>query len=194
MIRHASTNSLGQYLSGRQPGISLNERGIIESRQLCENLSGLPIKAVYSSPLERALETAVPLTKLFNLSTIVCEGLDEIDFGSWTNRAFKDLESEPKFRFFNSFRSFTRIPDGETMSEAQLRIVLVLQDLTLLHPEQTIALITHSDLIKSAIAYFSGMPLDMMQRLEISPASVSIIELYQDTAKICLVNHTGAVR
>jgi broad specificity phosphatase PhoE len=194
LIRHASTNSLGQYLSGRQPGVYLNEQGILESNNLCKNLSAVPIKAIYCSPLERAVETAVPLSKLFNLTTVFSKGLMEIDFGSWTNMAFKDLASDPQFQLFNSFRSCTRIPDGESMAEAQLRIVTVLQELTLIHQEQNIAIISHADLIKSVIAYFFGIPLDMMQRIEISPASVSIIELHDDTAKLCLVNNTGPIR
>lgn len=191
LIRHASTDSVGKRLSGRMPGVSLNNEGRRQSEQLAERLKSLPVSAIYSSPLERAVQTAEPISKLFKLPIIISEDFWEIDCGRWTNCEFKEIEDDPEFKLFNTFRSSTPIPGGELMMEAQMRIVKGLQKLRVQHPQQTVAVISHSDLIKSAIAYYAGSSLDMIQRFEISPASVSIIELYDETARIMLVNDIG---
>lgn len=194
LIRHASTYSVGKSLSGRHPGVHLNEEGDFQTHRLCSMLSKVPIDSIYCSPLERALETATPISKLFDIPLSLAEELNEIDFGAWTNKTFEELDNDPQFKLFNTYRSNSRIPHGETMLEAQLRIVNALQNLAFRHPKQTIAIVSHADMIKSAIAFYSGIPLDLMQRIEIAPASVSILELDQDTAKICLINNTGQIR
>ncbi|QJD96825.1 histidine phosphatase family protein [Mucilaginibacter robiniae] len=194
LIRHATTNSVGYRLSGRTPGISLNEEGKAQAQTLAERLTHLPLSAIYSSPLERAVETAEPIAASHQLTSTICEDFLEIDFGQWTNKTFKELESELTFKLFNSFRSYTRIPGGETMTEAQLRIINGFEKLRSQHEQETIAIVSHVDLIKAAITYYAGIPLDLFQRIEISPASVSIIELYEETARITLLNHTGDIK
>jgi len=191
LIRHATTDSVGKRLSGRTPGVSLNAEGQTQAQKLAQRLAGLPIAAIYSSPLERAVETAEPVAKTLQLPTIINEDFLEIDFGKWTNSTFTELQNEPQFRLFNLFRSSTRIPGGELMLEAQARIIAGLQKLCAQHPQETIAVVSHSDLIKAAVAYYAGIHLDMFQRLEISPASISIIQVFEETAQIQLVNSTG---
>lgn len=191
LIRHATTDAVGKRLSGRMKGVHLNEEGRAQAQRLAAQLSALDISVIYSSPLERAIETAESLAKAFNLSVIANDDFFEIDFGEWTNCMFEALEFKPAFKMFNSFRSCTRIPGGEMMIEAQARIISGLQKLSVQHLNKTIAIVSHSDLIKSAIAYFAGIHLDMFQRIEISPASVSMVELYDETARITAVNYTG---
>jgi probable phosphomutase (TIGR03848 family) len=193
LIRHANTDSVGKRLSGRMPGIHLNEQGRKQAQTLAGRLMPLPLTAIYSSPLERAVETAAAIAKAMNLQTIINESFLEIDFGEWTNFLFEELESQPQYQLFNSFRSCTRIPEGELMLEAQARIIGGLQKLYKQHLNETVAIVSHSDLIKSAIAYYAGIHLDLFQRIAISPASVSIIELYDETARILLVNSTGTI-
>lgn len=191
LIRHALTDSVGKRLSGRSSGLFLNDEGRKQAQYLAERLSKTPINAIYSSPLERALETAQLLARSLNLTPILSEDFLEIDFGKWTNCTIDELKSDPQFQLFNTFRSATRIPGGEMMPEAQLRIVAGIEKLRVHYSEKTVAIISHADLIKSAIAYYSGISLDMIQRIEISPASVSIVELYDETARIVLLNETG---
>lgn len=190
LIRHALTDTAGKRLTGRSLGIALNETGRIQAQQLAERLSVFPIEAVYSSPLERAVETASPVAEYFNLPCIISADFNEIDYGSWTDMEIEDLVANPLFRSFNLFRSSTRIPDGEKMSEAQMRIVSGIEKLRVQHPEKTVAIISHADLIKSAIAFYAGIHLDLMMRIVVSPASVSILEIYDDTARIILINST----
>lgn len=194
LIRHATTDAVGKRLSGRSPGMSLNEEGRKQAQQLAQRLAAVPVAAVYSSALERAVQTADPVAKQHNVKTIVHPDFLEIDFGEWTGCGFEELAIQQQFQRFNSFRSCTRIPGGELMMEAQLRIINGLEKLFLQHRSEAIAVVTHSDLIKSAIAYYAGIHLDMFQRIEISPASVSIIEIGEETARILLVNDTGGIK
>ena len=193
LIRHATTDSVGKRLSGRTADVHLNEEGVKQAKELAQRFINLKIDALYSSPLERARETAAPIAELKQLECNVHQHLNEIDFGEWTNLSFDDLKDNAEFGRFNNFRSCTRIPGGELMAEAQLRFINGIEMLSANHTHQTIAIVSHADLIRSCIAYYAGIHLDMFQRIEISPASVSIIELCNDTAKILLLNHTGKI-
>jgi len=191
LIRHATTDSVGKRLSGRTLGVHLNAEGQTQAQQLAQRLDGSAVAALYSSPLERAVQTAEPIATTLKLQTIIQDDFLEINFGDWTNKTFAELQNEHQFNLFNSFRSSTRIPGGELMLEAQTRIVAGLQKLCRQHPHATVAVVSHSDLIKAAVAYYAGIHLDMFQRLEIGPASVSVIQVFAETAQILLVNHTG---
>ncbi|WP_242916200.1 histidine phosphatase family protein [Pontibacter liquoris] len=194
LIRHATNDTVGKRLTGRMAGISLNEEGKTQARKLAERLAGVPLAAVYSSPLERAQETAAPLAASHHLEHTVCEDFIEINFGDWTNVTFEELSGQPAFQRFNTFRSSSRIPGGELMPEAQARMIGGLEKLRAQHSQQTVAVVSHADLIKSAVAYYAGIHLDLFQRIEISPASVSVIEIYDETARILLVNDTGELK
>ena len=191
LIRHALTDGVGKRLSGRADGVMLNEEGCAQAEHLALRLAGLPIAAVYSSPLQRAIETATPIAKLLNLQSIIYHDLVEVDFGEWTNCLIEEVKKQDQFQLFNYFRSCVRIPGGESMLEAQLRMIKALEQLGLQHKHQTIAVVSHGDLIKAAVAHFAGIHLDMFRRIEISPASISIIEVYEETARIMVVNDTG---
>jgi probable phosphomutase (TIGR03848 family) len=191
LVRHATNDTVGKRIAGRIESVHLNEEGKQQSVHLAGRLKHLPISAIYSSPLERAMETAEPLAGLINLPINQHQGLLEIDFGNWTNKTIDELRSIELFHQFNSLRSCTRIPGGEIMIEAQARMINCIQELNAKHPGEMIALFSHADMIKAAIAYYSGIHLDMLQRIEISPASVSILELFNDNAQVLLLNHTG---
>jgi probable phosphoglycerate mutase len=191
LIRHAMTDAAGKKLSGRLACLPLNNEGRQQAQALANRLKGYPVSAIYSSPLDRARETAEYIAEALNLTYLMSDDFMEFDFGKWTNRVIDELKDDDTFRRFNVFRSSTRAPEGELMAEAQLRIVTGLEKLHHLYPGKTIAVVGHADIIKSALLYYLGMPLDFIHRLEISPASVSILELYDDSARISLLNDTG---
>ena len=191
LIRHATTDTVGKKLSGRTAGVHLNEKGKAQAQELAKKLANTSIAAIYSSPLERAVETAEPIATTHQLEIFINNNFLEIDFGAWTNASFETLQNEKQFQLFNSFRSATRIPGGELMLEAQARIVAGMQQLCIQHPDETVAIVSHADLIKAAITYYAGIHLDLFQRIEISPASVNIVEVYEETARVMLVNGGG---
>jgi len=193
LIRHALTDAVGKIISGRMEGVSLSPEGTSQAGKLATRLSRVRVDAIYSSPLERALKTAAPLAGMLKLQPIICEDFNEVDFGEWTNCTLESISHQPAFKLFNSFRSCTRIPGGELMAEAQLRIVKGLEKLRLQHDDQTIVVVTHGDLIKAAVAYYAGIHLDMFQRIEISPASITIIEIHEEIVRLLVINDTGEI-
>jgi probable phosphoglycerate mutase len=194
LIRHATNNTVGKILAGRMAGVFLNEEGLAQAQQLAQRLAHVPIAAIYSSPMERAIQTAEPLAKTLHLDPIICEDFLELDCGAWTSKTYEEVKSDPLFRYFNVFRSGTRIPGGELMLEVQARFITGMQKLYAQHPQQTIAIVSHADAIKAAVAYYAGIHLDLFHRIEISPASVSIIELYDETARLMVINDTGGIK
>ena len=189
LIRHATNDYLNENkIAAWLPGVHLNAEGRKQAAQLAQRLAGEPIRAVYSSPLERARETAEPLAAKLGLNVQISEALGEIRFGEWTDQPVKVLDTNPHWRRWNSFRSGTQAPNGDFMIDAQARIVREMIRLRGEHGSSAVALVTHGDPIKAAVAYFVGAPLDLFLRIEVDPASVSIIRLDEDTARIVRLN------
>jgi probable phosphoglycerate mutase len=191
LIRHGMTDFVDRAIAGWVPGVHLNDKGRAQAARLAERLAGAPIKAIYSSPLERARETAEPISRELGLDVQVIEELGEVVIGEWTGRELSELNNDPLWRRFNSLRSLTRAPGGETQLETQARMIATLERLRERHPDQTIAAVSHGDVIKSAIAHYTGIPLDLFHRIEISVASVSVVEVGDHGPHIFCVNNTG---
>jgi probable phosphomutase (TIGR03848 family) len=188
LVRHGSNDVLGKALAARLPNVHLNAQGREEARRVARALSGKGIQRIFSSPLERATETAEALAEKLGLPVEVNEKIHEIDFGDWSGRSMAELESLPGWKLFNSYRSGTRIPGGETMLEIQSRVVAFLERLRTQEPDGRFAIFSHGDPIKTAIAYYLGVPLDLFTRIEISPGSYSVLRLEQWGPQILGVN------
>jgi probable phosphoglycerate mutase len=192
LIRHGAHDWLGKGIAGRLPGVSLNAAGRAQSDRLADRLAGVPFAAIYASPLERAQETAAPLAARRGLTVETLNDIHEMNFGDWTGKTFAELDAEPLWRPFNTFRSGTRLPGGgETMAEAQLRMVTGMERLRARHPDASVALVGHGDPIRAAVAYFLGVPLDLCARIEIESASVSVAALADWGPRVLRVNDTG---
>lgn len=185
-IRHSEHDYLGRAIAGRLPGVHLNELGREHAEQLAVKVSRLPIDAIYSGPLERVRETAEPICRRFKLPLQVADEFTEIDVGVWQDRAFTDLAQEPLWQRFNSFRSNTAPPGGELMLEVQARVIRKLKELRGQH--RFVAIVTHGDVVRCVMAHFLGMHLDLFFRIEIDPASLSVVELDQDYVIVRLLN------
>jgi len=190
LIRHASCDGLGQTLWGRTPGIRLNDTGSTQAQCLIDRFKNMSLDAIYSSPLERALQTATMIAESMALDVKTCDAANEIDFGAWTGKTFDELSRDERWRNFNNRRSMTMIPGGESFLEVQNRIVKELESLALQHGESHVAIISHADVIRAAVAYFSAIPIDLIERFEISPCSVSVLALDEEGATVVTVNNT----
>jgi probable phosphomutase (TIGR03848 family) len=177
LIRHGENDYVKKNrLAGRLPGVHLNQNGQKQAQALAENLVGAPVKAVYSSPLERALETAAPIGQVLGLEVQLRDGLIEVDFGDWQDQRIKALSRTKLWKIVQGAPSRMRFPNGETFADAQHRIIQELEAIAGCHePKDMVACVTHSDPIKLAVAYFLGMPLDTFQRLSVAPASISAL-------------------
>jgi broad specificity phosphatase PhoE len=188
LIRHASHGLLGHTMVGRAPGVPLSPDGVREAERLAERLEGSGVGALYSSPLERARATAAPIAARLRLRVQIADELNEIDFGDWTNRTLTDLHDLEEWRRFNLFRSSSRIPNGEAMMDVQARMLRLIERLCSVHPDLTVALVSHGDVIKATLAHHLGVPLDLFQRIEISPASVSLVRIARYGPEVLLIN------
>jgi broad specificity phosphatase PhoE len=193
LIRHASHDYLGKALAGRLPEIHLNGTGRREAERIADRMEAEGVRAILASPLERATETAQPLARRLGMEIQIAPELSEVDFGLWTNKTFTEMEPVPEWRQFNLFRSGTRIPRGELMVEVQARIVTKMQSLREGYPDDAVAVVSHGDAIKAALLHYLGMPLDFCGRLEISPASITILELDEYQPRLVALNERVAV-
>lgn len=174
LIRHGSTDLMASVLCGRMPGVSLNAEGRRQAEQLGRSLQdAVELQAIYTSPLERARETAEAIARPHNLTVTVEEALVELDFGSWTGKPYSDIHREEGWSGFNQCRSMSAPPGGESMAAVQSRTWNVLNSILRDHDGQTVAVVSHGDVIRMLLLYVLGMPIDHLFRLEIAPCSVS---------------------
>lgn len=191
LIRHGENDYVKKNrLAGRIPGVHLNENGNAQARRLAEKLGSAPIKTIYSSPLERAVETASPLAQALGLEVQLRDGLIEVDFGEWQDQRLKALSRTKLWKVVQGLPTRMRFPGGETFAEAQQRICQEIEAISRQYePKDMIVCVTHSDPIKLAVAYFIGLPLDMFQRLSVAPASISALYLGETESRLLSLNH-----
>lgn len=193
LIRHGENEyTRTGKLAGWTPGVSLNETGQKQAQALVKRLLLVPIQQIYSSPLERARETAAPLAQARSMEVQIRDGLGEVGYGEWTGKSLKRLARTKLWRVVQQMPSAMQFPDGESMRGAQLRLVDALEAIARDHPKDTVAVFCHSDPIKLAVAYYLGMPLDLFQRLQVSTCSVTALRLGAGGApSLVKLNDTG---
>jgi broad specificity phosphatase PhoE len=183
LVRHGACADLGKKLWGRTAGICLNEEGKAQVQQLCEQFRDVALSAIYSSPLERALETAEAVARKAGRDVIQNTAFNEIDFGDWTGKSFDELSGDERWQRFNNQRSVAQVPGGESFLDVQARVVAELERLSQRHSGGQVAVFSHADVIKAAVGYFAGTPIDQLQRIEILPCSVSEIVIHKEAQK-----------
>lgn len=177
LIRHGENDYVRtSRLAGWLPDIHLNDKGRAQAQVLAEKLSKITIAAIYSSPLERAIETAEPIGKVLGIKVILRNGLLETNYGEWQGLSLKALRRRKLWRVVQEAPSQMRFPGGESFFETQLRICQELESLTKQHiTKDIIVCVTHADPIRLAVAHYLGMPLDLFQRLVVSPGSITVL-------------------
>lgn len=175
LVRHAAHVHLNLNLSGRTPGVPLSEAGRAQAARLAARLATRGVDAVRSSPLDRARQTAAAIADAAGLDVEVAEGLQEIDFGGWTGLGFDALAGDPEWDRWNSARATARPPGGESMAEAQARIVAHLDATAREHDGGTVVLVSHADMIRAVAAHVLGLELDNLLRFDIDPASATTL-------------------
>ncbi len=194
LIRHGHTDFADKKLTGWLPDVHLNESGRKQAEELPKRLAGVELAAIYSSPLERTLETAQPLAKARGLRIHKIHDLGEVKYGDWQGQTLKVLSSKKEWKIVQAAPSAFTFPNGESFREMQSRAVAALEKLIAHHPEETIAAFSHGDVIKAIVAYFSGIALDNFQRIAISPASINVIALGPFGARLVRLNDTGPLQ
>lgn len=177
LVRHAVTADTGKRLSGWTDGVALTDEGRRQSRAVAAGLASVPFKALYSSPIDRTLETAKAIAEPHGLTVRTRRGLGEIDYGKWSNRPLKVLARTKLWQQVMSYPSGVRFPEGETLREAQVRAIAEVEKIHLEHPKGAVCCVSHGDVIKLILAHYLGIHIDLYQRIVVAPASVSLIAL-----------------
>ncbi|HEY5252484.1 MAG TPA: histidine phosphatase family protein [Acidimicrobiales bacterium] len=195
LVRHGRTPTTGKVLPGRAPGLHLSDEGRSQAEAAAERIAALakaPV-AVYASPLERAVETAKPIASKLGLRVRIDKGLLECDFGDWTGKSLAVLAKRREWRTVQVLPGSFRFPDGESFVEMQNRMVEALDRLADRHRGGSFVAVSHADPIKAAVAATSGVPLDLFQRLVISPCSVTALVRGEASNHVLCVNNTSTL-
>ena len=192
LVRHGQTPSTGKVLPGRRAGLHLSDAGRQQAERAAERIGELSkVDAVYTSPLERARETAAPIGRITGHKPRVERGLIECEFGDWTGASLRRLMRKREWITVQRAPSTFRFPAGESFVEMQLRIVTALEHLRDRHPGGTIVCVSHADPIKAAVAHALGTHLDLFQRIVIGTCSISAISWSAAGPIVLAVNSTG---
>jgi broad specificity phosphatase PhoE len=198
LIRHGHTTAIDRWLCGRQQGITLSGLGVVEAEELGQTLAACcHLAAIYSSPLERARDTADAIARyqrssVQQLCVDICDALNEIDFGAWTGKTFDELDADPRWQAFNRTRASATIPGGESPHAAQHRIVAAITHVARDHRGKTVALVSHAEIVRMALLHYQAISLDHYHELEILPASVSAVSVSPDGTHVQFVNRCAA--
>ncbi len=191
LIRHGENDYIKTgRLAGHIAGVHLNEKGKQQARALSEALQDVPLKAVYSSPLERAMETAQPIAEPHGLQIVQEPDLVDTDVGKWQGRSWKVLRLMKAWKIVQHAPSRFRFPEGESFLETQVRIANALERIIRKHnkPKDIVAVVFHADPIKLAVAHFLGMPLDHFQRLSCDTGSLTALSASETGANLIKLN------
>jgi probable phosphomutase (TIGR03848 family) len=191
LIRHGETDyNKKMHIPGRLPNVHLNKKGQQQAQLIADSLKGAPIKAIYSSPMERTLETAAPLAKYLDLQVVPMPGLLETNCGEWQGQSVKKLRRLKIWKSVQLQPSLFHFPGGESIAECQHRMVQALETLRQQYSEQdVVACFSHADPIKQVVAYYLGLSLDNFQRLSVDTASITVVFISDSGSRLFMLNH-----
>ena len=190
LVRHGHTDTAGKRLTGRAPGVHLNELGRRQAERLVERLDGVRIDTIVSSPLERCRETAAPLAKARGHAVDVGRAWIEVGYGEWTGRSISQLRRTKLWRRVMFAPSNVRFPGGESLLEVQVRAVDATFDIAARHARGTVLVVSHADVIRLLVAHLAGMHADHLQRLSIDTASITAVSISDGFPRLLTVNET----
>jgi probable phosphomutase (TIGR03848 family) len=183
LARHGRTTAnVTGVLAGRSKGVHLDDTGREQARVAAARLTGVPLAAVVTSPLERCRETAREIVRQQQepLKVAAERGLLECDYGAWTGRELKTLAKEPLWKTVQGHPSAVQFPDGESMTEMSSRAVGAVRrwdaGIEAEHGAGAVwVAVSHGDVIKAILADALGIHLDAFQRIMVDPASLSVV-------------------
>jgi probable phosphomutase (TIGR03848 family) len=195
LVRHGNTPTTGKLLPGRAAGLYLSETGRAQAEAAAARVAALTKAptAVYASPLERTRETAAPIARALGLRVRTAAGLVEADVGDWTEQRLARLYKTREWPTVHRWPVGFRFPGGESFAEMSVRTMDAVLGLVADHPGESIVAVSHADCIKAVVAAAAGVPLDLMQRLVVSPCSISAILFTAGGPLVLCVNSTGTL-
>jgi len=188
LLRHGEHVLRGRVLAGRTPGVGLSARGRLEIAAVADRLADEKIEALYASPLQRTRETAEILSERLDLPVEYRDDLLELDFGEWTGLTFDAVRADERWRLWSTCRSIATVPGGESMRAVQERAVRAIFELRQTHRDGTVLIVSHGDVIRAALLFALGMPLDFYSRIEVGLSSLNTIQIDNSGIRVIAVN------
>jgi probable phosphomutase (TIGR03848 family) len=195
LVRHGATPTTGKLLPGQASGLHLSDKGRAQAHQAADRIAAIAKSptAVYASPLERTRETAAPIARGLGLRVRSAPGLIELDVGDWTEKPLARLFKTKEWPTVQRWPSGFRFPGGESFAEMSVRAMDTVLGLVADHPGETIVAVSHADNIKAILAAAAGVPLDLMQRIVVSPCSISALLFTAGGPVVLCMNSTGSL-
>lgn len=193
LLRHGrSTANTAGILAGRSEGVELDDVGREQAAGIADRLAGFDLAGIVSSPMTRCRQTVTPLAEQLGLPITVEPDLAEVDYGSWTGRALKDLAGESLWRIVQSTPSAATFPDGENLAAVSTRAVAAVhRHLAATASPLPLLVCSHGDVIKAILADALGLHLDGFQRIVVGTASLSVIRYTPGRPFVERINDTG---
>ena len=188
LLRHGEHAVQGRICAGRMPGVVLSDKGRAEAEGAARRLAGTGIAAIYASPLERTRQTGEIVGRHLSLPVNIRDDLAELDFGEWTGLTFDEVRKDARWPAWATHRSLSCIPGGETMRAVQRRVTEALIELREAHPDESIVVVSHGDVIRAALVFALGMPLDFYARIEVATASLSTMRIDGNGIRVVAIN------
>ena len=191
LVRHGETDwNRVKRVQGGSSDTPLNDVGREQSKGLAKMLAKEKIRAIYSSPLQRAFITAKEIATLHNLSIEISPPLREIEAGELEGILSGDLGKR-----FSDFLiqdgKLVKTPGGESLADVQERCWNFVQSLVKQYDDCTVALVSHYFVILSIICKVLDMPVSQINRFRMDTGSVSIITLDGESSWLQVFNDTG---
>jgi broad specificity phosphatase PhoE len=176
LVRHASHAAVSWRLMGRTGGVDLSDQGRREATLVGLRLAAMPVAAVYTSPLDRAVATACCVSAPHGLNPTVAPALLEVDYGDWTGRPFVNLENDERWQRWNTERAAGRVPRGESVQDLRRRTAEFVHQVVERHADETIVAVSHAEIIRTLLLDALGWDAGEYWRLQITPASLSMLD------------------
>jgi probable phosphoglycerate mutase len=193
LVRHGQTDeNVSGKISGQGP-VPLNERGREQAQLAAEVLTTLEVTHIYSSPVVRARQTAEFLAQHLRLGIEESPNLREVGYGDWEGKSFHDIRQHPIAQqvFHDPINAV--FPNGESLPAVQQRGVQVIETVRRRHPQGVIVLVSHGDVIRTALAHYLGMPFNDYRRLNVDLGALSVLELFDGWVRVKAVNFVPQV-
>ena len=197
LLRHGKSTANGAgVLAGRSPGVQLDDLGAAQAGKLVERLAGVPLAEIVCSPMERCAQTVAPLAADRGLTPVTEPELSEVDYGSWTGSALKNLVKEPLWRVVQAHPSAAVFPGGEGLAGMQARAVAAVRRhdarIAAEHgPHAVWVACSHGDVIKAVLADALATHLDNFQRIVVDPGSISVVVYTETRPFVGRINDLG---
>ena len=192
LVRHAACPQMNSVLLGRSVDAPLDERGEGQARFVAQRLLDLPQLIVESSPRRRARHTAGIIAAARDTTVRIVPQMDDVDFGRWSGQTFEALMADPQWRRWNKYRRVSRTPAGDSIRDVQERVLAHFHKLEQAFDGETIVIVTHAEVIRSAVLLALQAPIDDYYRFEIGPASLTRLTVEGSQLRLDSVNERVA--